>query len=274
MRRAGEALAYGDGDAGGTPVGVQAVRRSAQAYPPPEGQGKAEFVAALFGRVAPRYDLLNNITTGWQHLGWRRRTLNALGPLPPRAAALDLCCGTGDFLLLLAERIGPGGRLVGVDFCRPMLDLAGARLAAAGAAGDIRLLEADVTRLGMLADESFDVATVGFGLRNVANLEAALKETFRLLRPGGVLASLEMSWPDPGPIRTLALAYLRWVLPAAAWLAGARPEDYRWLRRSLEDFPDAGDLAGRLRGVGFARVEVLRFGFGLVAAHLARKAAS
>ena len=248
------------------------MKRGGQANPPPGGEGKAEFVAALFGRVAPRYDLLNDITTGWQHRRWRRRTLDAMGPLPPRAAALDLCCGTGDFLVLLAERIGPGGRLVGVDFCRSMLDLAGNRLAAAGAAGGVRLLEADVTCLGTLADESFDVATVGFGLRNVANLEAALKEAFRLLRPGGTLASLEMSWPDPGPIRALALAYLRWILPAVAWLAGARPEDYRWLQRSLEDFPDAAALAAHMRGAGFARVDVLRFGFGLVAAHLARKA--
>ncbi len=236
------------------------------------GEGKAEYVAALFGRVAPHYDLLNNITTGWQHRRWRRRTLDALGPLPPRATVLDLCCGTGDFLLLLAERIGPEGRLVGVDFCSPMLRLAEGRLAAAGWGGRVRLLEGDVTRLGALADASFDLATVGFGLRNVANLDAALKEAFRLLRPGGVLASLEMSWPDPGPIRGLALAYLRWVVPLVARLAGAQPDDYRWLARSLQDFPDAEELAVRLRGAGFARAEVRRFGFGLVAAHLAFKA--
>ncbi len=234
-------------------------------------EGKAEYVAGLFARVAPRYDLLNNITTGWQHVRWRRRTLNAVGPFPARAAALDLCCGTGDFLLLLAERVGPAGRLVGVDFCLPMLRVAEARLAAAGEAGRVRLVEGDVTRLHALADESFDVATVGFGLRNVADLDAALKEAFRLLRPGGVLASLEMSWPDPGLIRALALGYLRWIVPLAARLAGGPPEDYRWLRRSLLDFPDAAGLAACLRGAGFARVDILRFGFGLVAAHLAHK---
>jgi demethylmenaquinone methyltransferase/2-methoxy-6-polyprenyl-1,4-benzoquinol methylase len=230
-------------------------------------------VAALFGRIAHRYDFLNDLMTGWQHRRWRRHMLDALAPLPPRAAAVDLCCGTGDFLLLLSERLGPEGRLVGVDFSAPMLDRAAERLAAAGIGNRVRLHEGDVTHLGALADASFDLATVGFGLRNVTNLDTVLKEAFRLLRPGGSLASLEMSWPHPGFIRGLALGYLRWMVPLVARLAGAPPDDYRWLARSLRDFPDAEELAARLRGAGFARVEVLRFGFGLVAAHLAFKAA-
>lgn len=235
------------------------------------GEAKAAHVADLFARVAPRYDLMNNLMTAWQHGRWRRCTLEALGPLPRGAAALDLCCGTGDFLLLLADRIGPEGRLVGVDFCRPMLALAGARLAAAGMAARVRLLEGDVTRLTTLADESFDAATVGFGLRNVADLDAALREACRLLRPGGALASLDLSWPTRGLIGALALFYLRWILPGIARLAGARPDDYRWLRDSLEHFPDADGLGARLRAAGFARVETLRCGFGLVAIHVARK---
>jgi demethylmenaquinone methyltransferase/2-methoxy-6-polyprenyl-1,4-benzoquinol methylase len=228
-------------------------------------------VAGLFARIAPRYDLINNLMTAWQHGRWRRRTLDAVGSLPQPAAALDLCCGTGDFLLLLAERVGARGRLVGVDFCRPMLALAEARLGAAGVSDRAQFLEGDVTRLGALADESFDVATVGFGLRNVGDLDAALREACRVLRPGGALASLDLTWPTRGPWGALALFYLRWVLPAIARLAGARAEDYRWLRDSLGHFPDAGGLAARLRAAGFTRVETLRDGFGLVAIHVARK---
>ena len=238
---------------------------------PRGAEAKDEYVAGLFARVAPRYDRINDLMTGWQHRRWRRRTLDALGPLPPRAAALDLCCGTGDFLLLLAERIGPGGRLVGVDFCPPMLELADARFRAAGWGGAARLEQGDVTRLAALADESFDVATVGFGLRNVANLDAALREAFRLLRPRGALASLDLSWPTRGIPGALALAYVRCVVPWIARLAGARPDDFRWLRRSLQEFPDAAGLTRRMREAGFARVEVHRFTFGLVAAHIARK---
>lgn len=234
-------------------------------------EGKAEYVADLFARVAPRYDFINDLMTGWQHRRWRRRTLDALGPLPPRVAALDLCCGTGDFLLLLAERIGPGGRLVGVDFCPPMLAVAQVRLRAAGRAGAVRLEQGDVTRLAALADESFDVATVGFGLRNVADLDAALREAFRLLRPGGALASLDLSQPTRGLPGALALAYVRGVVPRIARMAGAHPEDFRWLRQSLEEFPDAPALAERMRAAGFARVDTLRFNFGLVAAHIAHK---
>jgi demethylmenaquinone methyltransferase / 2-methoxy-6-polyprenyl-1,4-benzoquinol methylase len=232
----------------------------------------AAYVAGVFARVAPRYDLVNNLMTGWQHGRWRRRTLDGLGPLTPKAAALDLCCGTGDFLLLLAERVGPEGRLVGVDFCAPMLELAQARLRAAGAASRVQLLPGDVTRLTDLAAESFDVITVGFGLRNVADLDAALGEAFRLLRPGGTLASLDLSWPARGLVGTLGLAYVRSIVPWLARLAGARPEDFRWLRQSLEHFPDAAALAERLRAAGFTRVGILRFGLGLVAAHVALKA--
>jgi demethylmenaquinone methyltransferase/2-methoxy-6-polyprenyl-1,4-benzoquinol methylase len=228
-------------------------------------------VAGLFARIAPRYDLINNLMTAWQHGRWRRRALNAVGPLPQPAAALDLCCGTGDFLLLLAGRVGARGRLAGVDFCPPMLALARARLGAAGVADRVELLEGDVTRLGALTDESFDVATVGFGLRNVADLDAALREACRVLRPGGALASLDLSWPTRGVLGALALFYLRRVLPGIARLAGARPEDYRWLRESLEHFPDAAGLAARLRAAGFARVETRGGGFGLVAIHVARK---
>lgn len=239
--------------------------------PPPAGEAKAQYVAGLFARIAPRYDLINDLMTAWQHGRWRRRTLDAVGPLPQPAAALDLCCGTGDFLLLLAGRVGAQGRLVGVDFCRPMLALAAARLGAAGVADRAELLEGDVTRLDALADESFDVATVGFGLRNVGDLDAALREACRVLRPGGALASLDLSWPTRGLVGALALFYLRWVLPGIARLAGARPEDYRWLRDSLEHYPDAAGLAARLRGAGFQRVETRRAGFGLVALHVARK---
>ena len=135
----------------------------------------------------------------------------------------------------------------------------------------MRLLEGDVTRLAALGDESFHAATVGFGLRNVADLDAALREACRVLRPGGALASLDLSWPTRGLPGALALSYLRWLLPVLVRLAGARPDDYRWLRESLEDFPDAAGLAHRLRAAGFARVDTLRCGLGLVAIHVARK---
>lgn len=240
--------------------------------PASAGTGKAAYVAELFARLAPRYDLINDLMTGWRHRRWRARTLDAVGPLPPRAAALDLCCGTGDFLLLLADRIGPEGRLVGVDFCAPMLAVAADRLRAAGGPVNARLEAGDVTSLATLADASFDLATVGFGLRNVADLDACLREAFRVLRPGGALASLDLSWPGRGLAGALGLAYVRWGIPLLARAAGARADDFRWLRRSLEEFPDAQGLARRMRAAGFARVEMLRFNLGLVAAHIARKA--
>lgn len=241
------------------------------------GEQKARYVRSLFARVASHYDLANGFITGGMHRVWRRATVRrAVSLLPPRAGGrpvfgLDLCCGTGDYVFLLREALGENVRLVGLDFCEPMIRKGVERARRAGAGPETLWVMGDATDLSAFRDAAFDVATVGFGLRNVVDLPAALREAARVLRPGGVFISLELTRPERGPLRPLLLAYLRRLLPVLAGMAKGSREDYLWLRRSLEAFPDAAGLSRLLESAGFEVVQVRRFGLGAVAGHVARK---
>jgi demethylmenaquinone methyltransferase/2-methoxy-6-polyprenyl-1,4-benzoquinol methylase len=247
--------------------------------PSPEeltGAQRAAYVRSLFTRVAPHYDLANGFITGGRHRAWRRKTLKrALAHLSDRTGGrpirgLDLCCGTGDYLFLLREILGQDARLVGLDFCEPMIRVAVERTRRAGA--EAVWLRADATDLSLFRDGTFDLATVGFGLRNVIDLPAALREAARVLRPGGLFVSLELTRPERGPLRPVIFAYLRWLLPFLANLAKGGREDYLWLRRSLETFPGIPGLSKLLESSGLEVLEVCRFGAGAVAGHIARRA--
>ncbi len=238
---------------------------------------RARYVHSLFTRVAPHYDLANGFITGGMHRSWRRKTVQwALSLLPDhggsrRICGLDLCCGTGDYAFLLREYLGEDAQIVGLDFCEPMMEKAVNRARRMGSQAGTAWIKADATDLSAFRDATFDVATVGFGLRNVVDLPAALGEAARVLRPGGIFVSLELMRPERGPLRSLILAYLRWLLPLLAKMARGGRDDYLWLRRSLEAFPDAPGLSKLLEESGFEVVRVHRFGLGAVAAHIARR---
>ncbi len=240
------------------------------------GLQRAAYVRSLFTRVAPHYDLANGFITGGRHRAWRRATLRRALPLLSdrpdgrQFHGLDLCCGTGDYVFLLRKFLGEDARLVGLDFCEPMIRLAAERSRRSGAKAS--WLRGDATDLSVFRDGTFDLATVGFGLRNVIDLPAALREAARVLRPGGVFVSLELMRPETGLMRPVILAYLRWLLPVLANLAKGGQEDYLWLRRSLEAFPGISGLSALLESSGLEVLEVCRFGLGAVAGHIARRA--
>jgi demethylmenaquinone methyltransferase/2-methoxy-6-polyprenyl-1,4-benzoquinol methylase len=241
------------------------------------GLQKAEYVESLFARIAPHYDLANGFITAGLHRAWRRATVQQAvslltgqrteGPV----SGLDLCCGTGDYVFLLREGFGEQSRLVGLDFCEPMIREAIARTRRMGIRAGASWIKGDATNLAIFRDGTFDVATVGFGLRNVVDLPATLREAARVLRPGGIFISLELTRPQKGLMRPVIFAYLRWLLPILARMAKGGREDYLWLRWSLENFPEAGGLSNLLESSGFQVVQVLKFGFGAVAAHIARR---
>ncbi|MFQ5912659.1 MAG: ubiquinone/menaquinone biosynthesis methyltransferase [Nitrospinota bacterium] len=241
------------------------------------GHDKARYVHNLFARIAPHYDIANGFITGGMHRRWRRATVRrALSLLPARTDGrplygLDLCCGTGDYVFLLRESVVENTCLVGLDFCEPMIRKALDRARRTGAATGTAWVKADATDLSAFRNASFEVATVGFGLRNVVDLPAALGETARVLRPGGIFVSLELVRPERGLLRPLILAYLRWLLPVLAAAAKGGRDDYLWLRRSLETFPESAGLSQLLESSGLEVVEVRRFAFGAVAAHIARR---
>jgi demethylmenaquinone methyltransferase/2-methoxy-6-polyprenyl-1,4-benzoquinol methylase len=222
-------------------------------------------VSRMFDRIAPTYDLLNHLLSANLDRAWRRDVARRL-ELAGTERCLDACTGTGDLAQALLDA---GAReVVGSDFAPEMLERARRKLGDRAA-----LVVADTTRLPF-PGESFDVATVGFGVRNLEDLDAGLSELHRVLRPGGRLAVLEFSRPRNPVFRGLYYLYFLLVLPLVGNLVSGGAENaYAYLPRSVLAFPDAQALAARLRGAGFARVEATPIAFGIAHLHLATKAA-
>lgn len=223
-------------------------------------------VRQMFGRITPRYDLVNQLMSLGMDRRWRRRAAEAVAPR--RSLALDLGCGTGELTLELRRR---GARLVvGVDFTPEMLRSAAAK---AGDDGGIAWLQADALSLPF-PDETFDCVTNAFLLRNLADLPAGLLEMTRVLRPGGRLVCLDMTHPPPGAFARIYRFYFNRLLPP---LTGAISRDraaYRYLPNSLTGFPDADGLRSLLEQAGLEQATVGRLAGGSVALHTARKPAS
>jgi demethylmenaquinone methyltransferase/2-methoxy-6-polyprenyl-1,4-benzoquinol methylase len=219
-----------------------------------------EAIAAMFGRVAPRYDLLNHLLCGGTDWYWRRRLMRAVAAQKP-ARALDVATGSGDVLLTLRRHRVYSQFAAGVDFCLPMLQRAREKKAPPLTAGDALKLP--------FADGSFDALTLAFGLRNFADREAGLREMRRLLRPGGCAYILEFSRPVEW-FAPLYFWYLRHVMPKYARLFTPERGAYEYLAESIEAFPRPAELAAMLHRAGFAAAEWKRLTLGIVALHIGR----
>ncbi len=212
----------------------------------------------MFDGITPVYDAMNRVMTAGLDRRWRRRAVEAV--VRPGDRVLDACCGTGE-LALAAERAG--GRVTGLDFSERMLERARGKSTA------IEWVRADVLEMPF-ADESFDVVTVGFGVRNVADLERALAECARVLRPGGRLACLEITRPR-GLLRPFFRIWFDRLVPLAGRLlpGGAA---YTYLPASVRRFPSPADLAAACERAGFTGVSWTLVAGGIVAIHVARRA--
>ena len=240
----------------------------------PEGarseQEAATWVRAMFGRVAPRYDLANHLLSFNIDRLWRARTVRRVKPIleRPGARVLDICCGTGDLVMAL-QRIARGP-VLGSDFCHPMLVAAREKVARRRAAA--LLFESDALRLPV-RDGALDLITVAFGFRNLANYEDGLREMRRVLRPGGMAAILEFSQPPGAVFGALYGFYSRRVLPWIGGVLTGSGDAYRYLPESIRKFPAAPQLAEDMRRAGFAEVSFQRFTGGSVALHVGEVAA-
>ena len=226
-------------------------------------QEAAEWVRAMFGRVAHRYDLANHLLSFNMDRYWRSHTVARVRDVlaRPDARVLDICCGTGDLVRALQRGRGGGAPVMGSDFCHPMLVAAHAKV------GGGRLFEADALRLP-LADASLDLITVAFGFRNLANYEAGLREMRRVLRGGGVAAILEFSQPPNRLFGALYTFYSRRVLPVIGGALSGSRDAYTYLPESVRKFPVAEELAAMMQTAGFVRIGFERLTGGIVALHL------
>lgn len=228
-------------------------------------------VRGMFAEIAPRYDLVNRLLSGGIDVLWRRTTVRRAPPPPPGGAILDVCTGTGDLALAYARAAGPAVRVVASDFCRPMLDRGVEKSHRAGLA--VEWVEADAMALPFPA-AAFDLVTVAFGLRNIADTARGLAEMARVCKPGGTLAILEFSLPTNAVVRRFYLWYFRRVLPAVGnAVARNRSDAYSYLNRSVEEFPSGERLATMIRAAGFDRVEMVPLTLGIATLSICRRGA-
>jgi len=222
----------------------------------------------MFSAVAPRYDFLNHLLSVGRDIAWRKATAKALRRIleRPGCKAADLCCGTGDLAFEL-ERYS-AGRVLGTDFCHPMLLLAKRK----ARRHSTLFLGADTLALPF-PNGFLDVATLAFGFRNLASYVSGLREIRRVLKPQGMLAILEFS-EVRGPVFGLFFrVYFRHVLPRiGTWVSGI-PGPYQYLHDSVSKFPNQQALAQLLSTEGFQNIHYVNFTGGVVALHLAEKAA-
>ena len=225
---------------------------------------KSVYVREMFASIAPRYDATNRLLTGGVDEQWRKRAVKELAP-PPGGRILDMCCGTGDLSFHLS-RTDPTLRVVGVDFCEPMLEGA-RRRQAKEAKGEIAFVGADVMALPFDA-ESFDGAIMGFSMRNVVDIVGTLREARRVLKPGARFVNLDVS-KAPNPLFKRAFdVYFYGLVPLIGGLVGGSKSAYRYLPNSLTNYPNADGLAERFVSAGFSDVRFIRLGGGAIAAHV------
>ncbi|MGH9948539.1 MAG: bifunctional demethylmenaquinone methyltransferase/2-methoxy-6-polyprenyl-1,4-benzoquinol methylase UbiE [Pyrinomonadaceae bacterium] len=220
----------------------------------------AAAVREMFSGIAGRYDLLNHLLSANIDKRWRRKVRVKLDTIlaDPNAFVLDVACGTGDLSIELQH--DAKAKVIGTDFCRPMLAIAKSK------ALEIPFVEGDAMRLGF-ADATFDAVTIAFGLRNLSNVRDGIGELQRVLKPGGKLIILEFSSPNMPGLRAVFNYYFRSILPRIGGLVSGSRGAYEYLPDSVSKFPDQKQLAAMMRESGLDDVEYTNLTGGIAAIH-------
>jgi ubiquinone/menaquinone biosynthesis methyltransferase len=229
-----------------------------RAFDSPES--KRRHVRALFATIADRYDLITKLLSYGQDARWKRALIDR-AQVRRGERVLDLAAGTGDIAFAAASH---GAKAVGLDITHRMLQLAAAKSSAA------RFVNGDMASLPF-ASASFDLVTTGYGLRNVPDLNTAIDEIARVLKPGGRLVSLDFNRPENAIVRSTYLVYLSVVGASLGWALHRDPDTYRYIPESIKRYPGARGVAERLAARGFDNVTVIPVLFGLMSIHVARR---
>ncbi|MEK3853348.1 demethylmenaquinone methyltransferase [Cytobacillus sp. FSL H8-0458] len=231
-------------------------------------QSKEERVHSVFEKIYGNYDKMNSVISFQQHLRWRKDTMKKMN-VQKGAKALDVCCGTADWSIALAEAVGDNGKVTGLDFSKNMLKIGEDKIK------DRKLKQVELVHGNAMelpfADNSFDYVTIGFGLRNVPDYLQVLKEMHRVVKPGGLAVCLETSQPTMFGYKQAYYFYFRFIMPMFGKLFAKSFNEYSWLQESARDFPGMKELAGMFEEAGFKNVTFKPYSGGVAAVHIGTK---
>lgn len=233
------------------------------AYP-----SKEERVHHVFEKIYSKYDSMNSIISFQRHKTWRKDVMKRMD-VKVGSSALDVCCGTGDWALVMAEEIGVKGEVTGLDFSENMLSIAKQKQRKLELE-HVDFIQGNAMQLPF-QDNSFDYVTIGFGLRNVQDYMTVLKEMYRVVKPGGKVVCLETSQPTIPIYRQLYRFYFQYIMPLLGKLIAKSKQEYAWLNESAKDFPNKNRLKQMFIEAGFTNVQVKSYTGGVAAMHMGEK---
>lgn len=231
-------------------------------------QTKEERVHNVFEKVYVNYDKMNSVISFNRHKRWRKDVMKKMN-VQSGAHVLDVCTGTGDWALALADEVKESGKVIGLDFSENMLTVAkekGKHLPKE----QIQFMHGNAMELPF-ADNSFDYVTIGFGLRNVPDYDQVIAEMYRVVKPGGKVVCLETSQPTLFGFKQLYFFYFRFIMPLFGKLFAKSYEEYAWLNESTKTFPNKETLKEMFLAAGFKSVDVKGYDLGVAAMHMAYK---
>ncbi|MEH7415162.1 demethylmenaquinone methyltransferase [Neobacillus drentensis] len=231
-------------------------------------QSKEQRVHNVFEKISDNYDKMNSVISFQQHIKWRKDTMRRMN-VQPGSKALDVCCGTADWTIALAEAVGPTGKVTGLDFSQNMLNVGIEKVKELGLE-QVSLIHGNAMELPF-PENSFDYVTIGFGLRNVPDYLQVLKEMKRVLKPGGIAVCLETSQPTLIGYKQLYYFYFRYIMPMFGKLLAKSYREYAWLHESARDFPGMRELAKLFEKAGFKDVKYKPYSGGAAAVHIGKK---
>ncbi|MBM7569824.1 demethylmenaquinone methyltransferase [Aquibacillus albus] len=231
-------------------------------------QSKEERVHHVFEKIYNRYDVMNSIISFQRHKVWRKDVMKRM-QVNKGDQTLDVCCGTGDWSISLANSVGKEGKVIGLDFSKNMLSIGKEKKK------DLQLTQLEFVHGNAMdlpfKNDTFDFVTIGFGLRNVPDYLQVLKEMSRVVKPGGKVVCLETSQPTMIGFRQLYYFYFRFIMPLLGRLFAKSYKEYAWLHESAKDFPGRDELRQLFKQVGLTNVQVKGYTGGVAAMHMGEK---